>query len=430
MSKFQLITIIFLVIPCITTNAQLHLNAEVRPRAEIRDGYKQLSDTLNLPAFFVSQRSRLSLGFDREKYQLYFAIQDIRVWGDELNYSSTGIKGDNASIDLKEAWFKLFFTKQLALKIGRQELKYADQRLIGGRNWNQHGMSYDALLLTFEGPVTLHAGFSYNNNTELIYQQFYSADKMKTLNFLYLNKQWNDIFTSSFLYVLSGFQHPDQSEKIFFRNTPGILITYNLSRFKFNSSGYYQFGRNMEGAAVSAYFWNLQSEFSLPNTSVVAGVNYLSGHNYASKDSSYLKKDHLFDILYGARHRYYGHMDYFSNIQKGTAGGGLIDVYFDSKLNFLNNFILQGTYHYFRLQNNIPDAESGFSLDKTLANEFDLALTYKPSKEIKVEMGYSFILSTETLNKIQNVSGSSPKDAHYIWLMCTVTPSFTINSRD
>lgn len=429
MIKYHLLNVIFLFITCITINAQLHLNAEVRPRAEIRDGYNQLSDTLNLPAFFVSQKSRLALGFEREKYQLYFAIQDVRVWGDELNYSSTGIRGDNASVDLKEAWFKVYITNQVALKIGRQELKYSDQRIIGGRNWNQHGMSYDALLIAYEENFICHAGFSYNNDNELIYQQLYSLNKMKTLNFLYLNKQWNDNFASSFLNVLSGFQHPDKAEKIFFKNTVGILLDYNPSPFKLSGSGYYQFGHNREGADVSAYFWNLRSEFILTNTSFVAGIDYLSGHNYASKDSSYLKKDHLFDLLYGARHRYYGNMDYFSNMQKGTAGGGLVDIYVDSKFNFSNTFTLQGTYHFFRLQNNIPDHEPGTMMNKNLANEIDVTVTCRPAKEIQINMGYSFIISTETLNKIQKIPSNSPKDAHWIWLMCTVTPSFSFTNQ-
>jgi len=430
MKKIYLLTAILFLITFRLTNAQLQLDAEVRPRAEMRDGYKQLSDTLSLPAFFVSQRSRLALGFYREKYSLYFAIQDVRVWGDELNYSSTGIKGDNASIDLKEAWFNIHFSEHFSMKIGRQELSYADQRLLGGRNWNQHGMSYDALLLQFKGSFLCDLGFSYNNNSELVYQEVFSLDKMKTLNFVFLKKQWNERFNSSLIYVLSGFQQPDKVEKIYFKNTPGLLLNLYLSNFRFSSSGYYQFGRNSKGATVSAYFWNLKSELSLIHSSIAAGIDYVSGNNYASTDSSYLEKDHMFDILYGARHRYYGHMDYFSNLQKGTAGGGLIDIYFDSNVDILSNLSFQGTYHYFRLQNSVPEVATGSILNKSLANEFDFILSYKPAKDIKLQMGYAFIISTESLNKIQNVSSDSPKDAHWLWLMCTISPSMAFKEKE
>ncbi len=429
MNKLFFFTAILFSISFRLTNAQLQLDAEVRPRAEMRNGYKQLSDTLSLPAFFVSQRSRLALGFYQEKYTLYFTIQDVRVWGDELDYSSTGIKGDKASVDLKEAWFNYHFSDQFSMKIGRQELKYADQRLLGGRNWNQHGMSYDAILFKFNGIFICDAGFSYNNNSELVYQEVFSLDKMKTLNFVFLKKQWNDKISSSLIYVLSGFQMPEKAEKIYFKSTPGLLINYDPSNFKFSGSGYYQFGCNSNGANVSAYFWNLRSEISFSHSSLAAGLDFISGQNFASTDSSYLEKDHMFDILYGARHRYYGDMDYFSNLQKGTAGGGLVDIYFDYMFNLQNKFNFQTTYHYFMLQNNVPDPELGSSLKKSLANEFDFSFSYNPVKDIKIELGYACIISTESLNKIQNISVSSPKDAHWVWLMCTISPTMVFDEK-
>ena len=80
MTKYYLL-IFFLLFLSITLSAQFQISAEVRPRAEIRDGYKQLSDTLEGPAFFVSQRSRLALGFSKEnKYQACLAVQDVRVF--------------------------------------------------------------------------------------------------------------------------------------------------------------------------------------------------------------------------------------------------------------------------------------------------------------------------------------------------------------
>jgi hypothetical protein len=173
MRKLSIVASMLLFIPFVPCKSQVTVNAELRPRFEIRDGYKQLSDTSSLPAFFVSQRSRIGLGFAKEKYSIYFSIQDVRVWGDEQNYTSTGVTGDNASIDLKEAWVEYFVSDHVSIKFGRQELKYADQRLIGARNWNQNGMSYDALifkykatsLLTQAFPITTTKSFFTRNST-------------------------------------------------------------------------------------------------------------------------------------------------------------------------------------------------------------------------------------------------------------------------
>ena len=328
-------------------------------------------------------------------------------------------------MDLKEAWFRLFLTEKWAVKIGRQELKYADQRLIAARDWNQNGMSYDALLLSYEGNIKIHAGLSFNNEKELLYKQLYPPDKMKTLNFIFAEKKLNDKFSGSAIYILSGFQKPDRIGQIYVKNTSGILMNFAASALRLNGSAYYQFGQNREGARVSAYFWNFSSELAFSKHSLSAGIDYLSGQNYASSDSAYLQNDHLFDLLYGARHRYYGSMDYFSNIPKGTAGGGLIDIYADTRIRFTDNLTLQASYHFFRLQNNVLDTESGLPMNRTLGNELDIKFTLSPIKELKIDLGYSGLITTGTLNQIHEVAGNSPRDVHWIWMMCTFKPAFT-----
>ncbi len=433
MRKLSSVALILLFISFVPGKSQVTVNAELRPRFEMRDGYKQLSDTISLPAFFVSQRSRIGFGITKEKYSIYFSIQDVRVWGDEQNYSSTGVTGDNASIDLKEAWVEYFVSDHASIKFGRQELKYADQRLIGARNWNQNGMSYDALIFKYKGNFTLDAGISYNNDKELPYQELYSLDKMKTLDYICFEKKLKDNFSGSLIYVASGFQNLEKTERIYFKNTPGILLAYSPDDFTFSGSAYYQFGKNREGNEVSAYFWSLISEYSLKCLSFTTGVDFISGHNFASTDSAYLKKDHLFDILYGSRHKYYGSMDYFSNVPKGTSGGGLIDIYFDTEFHANEKLSLSAIYHYFRLQNNVidpDDPEQLTILNKSLANEVDFLFSYKPAKEIKFELGYSFAYSSKTLNKIQKISSNLPKDAHWVYLSCTFSPSVILGKKD
>jgi len=433
MRKLSIVAMMLLFIPFVPVKSQVTVNAELRPRFEMRDGYKQLSDTAGLPAFFVSQRSRIGLGFTKEKYSIFFSIQDVRVWGDEQNYSSTGVTGDDASIDLKEAWLEYYFSDRASIKFGRQELKYADQRLLAARNWNQNGMSYDALVFKYKGNFTFDAGISYNNNKELLFQEPYPLDKMKTLNYVYLEKKLKENFSGNLIFIASGFQNPEKTERIYFKNTPGIFLAYSPADFIFGGSAYYQFGKNREGDEVSAYFWNLRSEYSLKHLSFAAGIDFISGHNYASTDSAYLKKDHLFDLLYGTRHRYYGSMDYFSNIPKGTSGGGLIDLYFDTEFHVNEKLSLSAIYHYFRLQNNVidpDDPEQLTILNKSLANEVDFLFSYKPAKEIKFELGYSFAYSSKTLNKIQKISSDVPKDAHWIYLSCTFSPSVILGKKD
>jgi len=61
---------------------EFEISAELRPRFEFRHGYKTLSDDSIDPAVFVSQRTRLNLGYKSEKINTYFSVQNLRVWGD------------------------------------------------------------------------------------------------------------------------------------------------------------------------------------------------------------------------------------------------------------------------------------------------------------------------------------------------------------
>ncbi|MBU0710733.1 alginate export family protein, partial [bacterium] len=129
--------------------AQLTVDAEIRPRFEVRDGYKLLAVDGQIPAVLISQRSRLNLAYSKNRIATRFSLQDVRVWGDESNISSTGVNGDPASIDLYEAWAEYRIPAGFDLRIGRQVFNIDDQRLISQRNWNQNGLSYDALRLRY-----------------------------------------------------------------------------------------------------------------------------------------------------------------------------------------------------------------------------------------------------------------------------------------
>jgi len=414
-----------------TTVAQFEISGEIRPRAEMRNGYKQLPDTASIPAFFISQRSRLAFLLKKEKYALKVSFQDVRVWGDELNFSATGVQGNDASIDLKEAWAEAYITPHITVRFGRQELKYGDQRMIATRNWNQHGMSYDAMRVSYENAFKLHLVLSYGNSSELVYHQAYDQVKIRTLNLLYFEKTYMDKLDVIGMYILSGMQDPEKPEGIYLKSTPGAALSYSFLGFQLSGSGYFQFGRNASGQNVSAYLLNANAKYDIGKLEFLAGIDYLSGHNQLSTDSAYLKADHTFDLLYGARHRYYGDMDYFSNMKKNTANGGLMDLYFQMSYAINDKLTLNVAYHNFNLQNNVIDptvnGERPAVLNKHLANEADTKFTWKISKEIALDLGYSFLRSYDSLNKIQGISDDEAKNAHWCWLMITINPVLFTN---
>jgi len=88
MSTFEkstkiLLSLIFFMCLHYWLQAQFKLSAELRPRVEIRHGYKTLANPSSEAAAFVSQRSRLNFEYSRKKYEIKLSLQDVRVWGDE-----------------------------------------------------------------------------------------------------------------------------------------------------------------------------------------------------------------------------------------------------------------------------------------------------------------------------------------------------------
>ena len=132
--------------------AQLNMSAQIRPRAEYRNGVGTLTpkdftgngDTSS--AGFISQRSRLSLNYKFEKLAFGMSIQDVRVWGQD---ASTISNADGSRLSLHEAWAEATLSDSmgLSLKVGRQELLYDDSRLLGNLDWLQQGRRHDAALL-------------------------------------------------------------------------------------------------------------------------------------------------------------------------------------------------------------------------------------------------------------------------------------------
>ena len=61
--------------------AQFTVNAELRPRAEIRKGYKALPDSLSVPSSIISQRTRIGFTYQKDWLKTSVTIQDARMRG-------------------------------------------------------------------------------------------------------------------------------------------------------------------------------------------------------------------------------------------------------------------------------------------------------------------------------------------------------------
>ena len=135
--------------------AQFSLTGQLRTRTELRDGYGTLEIKGNTPAFLTSQRARLNFNYHSSRVIFQTSLQDVRVWGAD---ASTINNADGNRLSLHEAWADIILAnakdstlpgnavEYFSVKIGRQELVYDDQRLLGNLDWLQQARRHDAVV--------------------------------------------------------------------------------------------------------------------------------------------------------------------------------------------------------------------------------------------------------------------------------------------
>ena len=404
--KLRLIITAACMFVVLETHAQFTIYAQYRPRLEIRDGYQKLASEGSVPTVLISQRTRISFSYETEKFKLKFTPQDVRIWGDEQLASSTGVYGDHASLDLFEGYAEIKIENFIWISVGRQQLVYDNERLLSARNWNQNGIAYDAVVLKLGiNQWNIHAGSSWNSLSATLSDNFYLPNRIKSLSFLWVNRKFNSTLNFSILHIASGVTETESTNTLHFRQTTGIYTDYKNNNFKLKGNVFYQYGKNKVGKNISAFLVDADIGYNISKLTTGLGLSYLSGNKNPEGST-----DNLFDVLYGARHRYFGHMDYFRNFATQTKEGGLADYYAYIEYKFSRKISINNTGHYFKLAHtnaNTPD-------NKNLGYENDLLLRYKFSDWGSIKSGYVFYLPTESLKTLQGVS--NPEFSQFFYL--------------
>lgn len=393
------------------TQAQFRLDAQLRPRAEFRDGYTRLAADDHRPTLLVTQRSRLSFGYNTEKLRIKITPQDVRIWGGDPKINASGI-GNNPSFSLYEAYAELALKDAGWLSVGRQILAYDSKRLLGERNWNQNGISYDAAVAKLKlSDWNLHFGATWNTLIELYEYNYYPSSRIKNLNFLWLNRKFNQV-NLSLLHISSGKTTSDTSRFMHYKNTTGLYSSYSNERLNLWAHLYYQWGGMDWGGNVSALLAEADASIKIGEITLGAGFSYLSGNKSEPAGNG---TDHLFDLMYGNRHKYSGEMDYFTNTVKGTDWGGLINGYLYATFQASERLNLSNTLHYFAQArgNQYTNYSPGLGIEN------DLIMNYRIYPMASLQAGYCFYVPTETMKYIQNKPDG--RFSQFIYLQLTVS---------
>ncbi|MCK6649604.1 MAG: alginate export family protein, partial [Bacteroidia bacterium] len=295
--------------------AQTSLSGEIRPRFEYRHGFGTPADSLQKSAQFMQQRTRLNFGYKSEKVKVGIVVQDIRVWGSQAQLNSYDVN----TYGIHEAWAEYNFTKKISMKLGRQEISYDDQRIMGAVDWAQQGRSHDAFLLKYtDSTFAAHFGVAYNQDNVSSAATASTLGTYKEMQYLWLNKQIKKL-NISLLALNVGKQSTVNVNSTRYVTTAGTHIEYKASPLFLGANFYYQMGDEMGAYSskkaprkVSALNASFDAAYTIKEKfSIGLGYEYLSGQSQTDTTIAYNDVNHAFNPVFGTNHKFNGYMDYY-----------------------------------------------------------------------------------------------------------------------
>jgi hypothetical protein len=426
----------------VRTKAQLSMSAQLRTRTELRDGQGAPLPNGASPAFFTSQRTRLNFGYNMYRLKFGVSLQDVRVWGQDVSTINRITTPDNNGILVHEAWAEMLLTdttlknEALSLKIGRQELVYDDQRLIGNLDWLQQGRRHDAAVLKYETKGWMvHVAGAFNQNKENASGTVYNStppgnytsntnggNMYKSMQFLYAGKKlisgsasflfFTDQFSKYRIDTVSSSVVKTFEQGSWGRATTGFYLNNTFNKVGVTASVYYQFGKTATAQKLSAVLLSGATQYAFNRkANIAAGVDYTSGGSTGSTSNT-------FDPLYGTPHKFWGLMDYFY-ASSAFGKGGLTDYYIKAKYKASDKFLLSADLHQFN------SATSPGNDQRNFGQEIDVVGSCSLTKQITIEAGYAHFFATPLLTStaVKNIANAKT-NANWAYVMFNIKPDF------
>jgi hypothetical protein len=281
------------VIPGRARAIDTELKAQVRWRLEV-DAKNFNSGTA--PRVFSLQRTRFGAEFTAtNNVSVLLILQDSRSWGEER----TTFGASAPRFDLYQGYFRVtdMFNQPLSLKLGRMEMIYGNERLVGAVGWSNVGRKFDGAVLKAEKNVTIDVfGTTIRDST-----RFKPAgDRILARYFFggYGRYDWKDDESHTDAYLFYDLDSdtipigPNAGSTRLHRFTLGGMQVYGYNAFDLTLEGAYQSGSMMAADTtktdISAWFVAVNAWYRFGNTtwkpSIGAGVDVLSGRDPSGSD--------------------------------------------------------------------------------------------------------------------------------------------------
>lgn len=434
--KLILVSFIF---PLNLFSQQFTISGEFRPRAEVRSGFQKPLLKTEDPAFAIFQRTRLNVKYSSKTFETKISLQDVRVWG-QTNHKSKGLP-----INLFEGWMRFNFLDYSSVTIGRQVLKYDDNRLLSASSWSATGFSHDLVLYKYnnkKNKYRLDLGVAFNNsenvkNVACHYDNAHNFYKM--MNYLWTQKGFKQGLSLSGIFIHELLENPenelfDFDNKITNYNRFTTGLNFKLSNKDLPVglllSGYYQFGESSQTYLnndllahkdLSAFLFATKINYYInKNFTLTLGCDIYSGTkpNVEGNDVK-SSKSNTWQKLYGSNHSFNGSMEYWRTINDF----GLTNFYAQFVSNINKVLSLGLTYHMFNSHQSLANYEG--SNGKYLGSELDFDISWNFIKDASLTAGWSTYFNSDNTLLVKGIDPNSDiRFQQWAFIAITFKPEF------
>lgn len=396
---------------------RLTVDLDLRTRGEIRSGGMTTDVDDVASTSFITGRTRLVVDYQRKWLEARVVGQHYGVWG----------QAGKGNFNLSEAWVMVKNDCGLFAKVGRQNLSYDDERIIGANDWTMAAMSHDVLKLGFEGvghKIHFFTGYNQNSDAQLGNTYYiggaYPYKEIYTLWYHYDARFFP--LGISLLVMDVGMQGGSKEEPVTqHQQLVGSYLKVHPDKWMFEGAYYRQMGHDENGLPIRAWMASAKASYSpIPSLKVATGFDYLSGDEYFAVPPSggfgLVRHEVIkgFNPVYGSHHKFYGAMDFFyvSTYVNGFTPG-LQNVYINAIWSPFKRLSASVAYHYLSIAVNLPD------MKRPLGHELELGVKWNPMPDVTLMAGYSYMLGTETMHRLKR---SSDDNLQWAWLMLSINP--------
>ncbi len=416
--------------------ADVTFSGQERIRTEWRNHLDFDKNKLDAQDFWL-ERTRLTTNVKAtDDTTLKITLQDSRTWGQEgLSAAGgpaltapfqAGASGGSTALDVHEAYVNIdnLLGAPVALRAGRQELVYGDQRLVGNFDWSNQGRAFDALKVVYgsdvfnvdawwsklkEGNGQTSTALGAIPGNDVDFWGLYATIKAIPNNTLdvyaLIVRDGNTGGASNFAADgafggtngITTVAAPTGITKGATLNTFGARLAGSYMGFDYGLEVPFQTGSNAPALheKTSAYAVAAKANYMLP---IPNKVNVGVAYNYATGTSKNDTDNKTFFNLFPTNHNKFGIMDLAAwrnisalNLNVSAEPMDKVRLY----AAFWNFSLAQADDSWYQAAKwngsgikNGSIATGSVSTSKTIGNEFDLVATYKYNNAVTGEVGY------------------------------------------